>query len=44
MKKFWKERIVEEELKDCICNRIYKYAGYYLPPEYDENISFRFEL
>ena len=25
----------DEELDDCICNRIYKYAGYYMPPEFD---------
>ena len=44
MMKFWKERIDELELRDCIYNRIIKFAGEYLPPEFDENISFRFEL
>ena len=44
MMKFWKERIDELELRDCIHNRINKFAGEYLPPEFDENISFRFEL
>lgn len=31
----WSEEIDDEELKDCIWNRIYKYAGYYMPPEFD---------
>ena len=44
MMKFWKERIDELELRDCIHSRINKFAGEYLPPEFDENISFRFEL
>ena len=44
MMKFWKERIDELELRDCIHNRINKFAGEYLPPEFNENISFRFEL
>ena len=35
MMKFWNEKIDDEELDDCICNRIYKYAGYYMPPEFD---------
>ena len=35
MMKVWKEEIDDEELDDCICNRIYKYAGYYMPPEFD---------
>ena len=35
MMKVWKEKIDDEELDDCICNRIYKYAGYYMPPEFD---------
>lgn len=35
MMKVWKEKIDEEELDDCICNRIYKYAGYYMPPVFD---------
>lgn len=44
MMKFWKERIDEGELKDCIGNRIYKYAGYYLPPEFDENTPYEFKF
>ena len=35
METVWKEDINEEELKDCICNRVYKYAGYPCPPEFD---------
>lgn len=35
MMKFWGEKIDDEELDDCICNRIYKFAGYYMPPEFD---------
>lgn len=35
MMKFWSEKIDDEELDDCICNRIYKFAGYYMPPEFD---------
>ena len=31
----WSEEIDDEELKDCIWNRIYKHTGYYMPPEFD---------
>ena len=42
MMKFWKETIDELELQDCIHNRINKFAGDYLPPEFDENVPFEF--
>ena len=40
---FLRENAIDElELKDCIRNRIDKFAGDYLPPDFDENVPFEF--